>query len=290
MKIVTRFVPIPNTSAMDGKKQGSDLIESLTRIIQQKYDANQRYLDLEAFTNEAFKQDPSQTKFGQVLCKLIGSLCPDVVSISFASNHISSLEFFSDLFSHIPKLENVSFQNNNLKNIDDLRGFRGKDFTLLRELILDGNPIMTKVLSKPGSETSFLKYFLVFICTNHIFCSNMKKLFPTLKILDGQAMPENIVETMGSSQGSSLPLSVKSGFSDSPESLGIAQMFLLKFYELFDTNRDGLSHFYEDSSCFSLHVADCIRKDQPSPELLFKQWWPFQRSLSKVIHTGTYHL
>ncbi len=103
-------------------------------------------------------------------------------------------------------------------------------------------------------------------------------------MLDGHSL----LDIEPASDPNDLPVTVKSGFSDSSDTLRIGQMFLLKFFELFDTNRNGLANFYEDSSCFSLQVADSLRKDQPTAELLFKQWWPFQRSLMKVTQTGMY--
>ncbi len=109
---------------------------------------------------------------------------------------------------------NVSFKDNNLRTYDDLKGFKGKEFQNLRELILDGNPLRTKEVAKAGGTIN-LK-------------SNVKSLFPSVKILDGEELLDEI--KFGVEDDSKLKVPVRTGFSDSPETLALVQDFLLRYF------------------------------------------------------------
>jgi nuclear RNA export factor len=66
-----------------------------------------------------------------------------VQTISLANNNFSDAHLLNNLPHYLPKLANLSLQNNRLrawKDIDYISGRRGK-LTLLRELILLGNPL-----------------------------------------------------------------------------------------------------------------------------------------------------
>lgn len=193
-----------------------------------------------------------------------------VQTISFANNGIGSLNFFSDLYRHVPRLANLSFKDNKLKTYDDLKGFNGKEFAALHELVLDGNPVKTKEIEKSGSEINFR--------------SNVKNLFPSLRMLDGEPMMESI--KFGVEESNELPSTVKQGFFDSPNTQSAVQAFLLQYYNLFDNNRAALGSFYEESSSFSISIAKNLKKDGPGSELLFKNWMPFNRSLDKITQAG----
>ncbi len=143
------------------------IVDGLTQIIQQNYNPASKYLNLErlmddpgfkALNSKGFHANPKATKFGLVLSKLIGTTCPDVQTISFASNGIRSLDHFSHLADQVPNLANVSFKDNLLRTYDDLNGFHGKDFHHLHELILEGNPLKEKELEKNGNTINFKRY------------------------------------------------------------------------------------------------------------------------------------
>jgi hypothetical protein len=55
----------------------------LSQLIRSRYQG--RYLNLDNIDNTVFAKF---SQAGAVLCKLIGQLCPDVESISFAQNNI----------------------------------------------------------------------------------------------------------------------------------------------------------------------------------------------------------
>lgn len=66
-----------------------------------------------------------------------------VQTISLANNKIASGQILSTLAHYLPKLANLSLENNDLKvwrDVDYLSGRRGK-LEHLRELIMIGNPL-----------------------------------------------------------------------------------------------------------------------------------------------------
>lgn len=182
------------------------------------------------------------------------------------------MSFFSDLYRHVPRLANLSFKDNKLRNYDDLKGLNGKRFPALRELILDGNQVKSKEIEKTGSMINFK--------------SNVKNLFPSLKLLDGEPLLEEIKFGV-EAESSEIPFPIKEGFFDSQNTQSVVQGFLLMYYELFDSNRSALASFYEDNSTFSLSIAKNHKKDGPSSDLLFKNWLPFNRSLDRITQAGT---
>ncbi len=76
-------------------------------------------------------------------------------TLSLANNSLRSLSMFSTLPNQLPGLINLSFQNNNLSFFKDIDCFPGKYLVHLRELLLTGNPIVSKEMGKPGGETKY---------------------------------------------------------------------------------------------------------------------------------------
>jgi hypothetical protein len=104
-----------------------------------------------------------------------------------------------------------------------------------------------------------------------------------LKLLDGEELLDEI--EFGVEVTNKLPVTVKTGFSDSNVSLTTAQGFLGAFFEHFDGNRSMLSNFYDVNSCFSLSVSNNSansKLDRNAYENLFKSWLPKSRNLIRV--------
>jgi nuclear RNA export factor len=160
-KITIEFYK-PNSAEL--QEQKSDIIAKLTTLVISRYDANSNFLNLERMvedpvflstTLKGFSHTPLGQKFGVALCKLISDNCPEIKTLSLANNKITDTNFFSTLSNRIPNLENISFKDNFIKTFDDLKPFNGERFKNLRELILDGNPIRDKELSKAGGLINF---------------------------------------------------------------------------------------------------------------------------------------
>jgi nuclear RNA export factor len=94
---------------------------------------------------------------------LIRDSCFDhqVQTLSLANNSISSGQLLSTLAHYLPKLANLSLQNNNLKvwrDIDFISGRKGK-LEHLRELILLGNPLREQEIQN-GRGDKYKRYAL----------------------------------------------------------------------------------------------------------------------------------
>ena len=143
------------------------IVDLLTALVQSRYDTNSKFLNLENLIEDpnfiatkikGFQKNVIGSKFGAALCKLVEELCPEIKTISLANNKIENLTFFSTLAGRVPDLENISFKDNLIRTFEDLQPFNGRNFKSLRELILDGNPIREKELSKAGGHINFMRY------------------------------------------------------------------------------------------------------------------------------------
>jgi nuclear RNA export factor len=81
--------------------------------------------------------------------------------LSLANNNIGSGQLLSTLAHYLPKLANLSLQNNNLKvwrDVDFISGRKGK-LEHLRELILLGNPLREQEIQS-GRGDKYKRYVL----------------------------------------------------------------------------------------------------------------------------------
>ncbi|TPX55254.1 hypothetical protein PhCBS80983_g05475 [Powellomyces hirtus] len=192
--------------------------------------------------------------------------------MSLASNQLENLKPFSMLPSYVPKLTALSFQENLLRSLRDLEPLRGADLTVLRELLLTGNPLRDKELAKPGGDV--------------VYRSDIKKLFPSIEVLDMEPVVGDITFAVDA-MSMELPLSTKPGFFDSPATAAIVHDFLQTFLNLFDNNRSGLFDLYHDHSSFSVSLdtrpASTTRSSHPSSRdgPLFSAWKNFDHNLEK---------
>ncbi|KAI8918953.1 hypothetical protein BC831DRAFT_481597 [Entophlyctis helioformis] len=273
----------PGASPSLARSQGSAVIEQLTLLVRSRYSQEAKRLDFDRVHDDPIvmterlkvfdHHDPS-SKLGPVLCKIIGEQCPGLETLSLSGNRLRTLAHFSSLHQRLPSLVNLSLQDNQLVSFRDLEPFSGKEFKNLRELLLIGNPVRERELIKAGGNINYT--------------SDVKKLFPTIQLLDMEPVLEEI--QFGVQATARFPLDVKPGFIDSDATRAIADQFVQAFFTLFDTNRAGLIDFYADEATFSLSV-NSIRVSNGSgafyansgrSDRSFDSWWSFNRNLSKL--------
>ncbi|KAJ3055798.1 nuclear mRNA export, poly(A)+RNA binding protein [Rhizophlyctis rosea] len=257
-----------------GSGPATPIIPLLTSLVQSRYNQAAKFLNLESIHNDpnvvnsGIRTFEERTQFGAVICKIIHQHCPGVESISFASNRLRTLSHFESLHQQLPGLTALSFKDNQLNSLRDIEPISGKDFPNLRELLMTGNPFRERDVKRPGGD---IKYR-----------SDMKKLFPSIQVLDLEPILEDIqfgVDTMAMDLG----LSVCGGFVDSEETAKTVQDFLQKFFHVFDNNRPQLVSFYDGNAIFSLSVNP-IKNPNPvaKSERNFDAWQPFNRNLFRV--------
>lgn len=258
-------------------------IEVLTQLLGTRYDAMNKFLNLEAMDMDpivrnsgldGISKDQESSKMGPVICKLIAEKCPDVQTISLARNRLRTTFPFATLWERLPNLVNLSLQDNMLSSYRELEPINGKEFKFLRELVLVGNPLQQQQCSKPGGE---LRYR-----------SDIKKLFPSIQVLDSQKVLEEISFDIGESSVNrvELPLEVKQGFFDNDVTSGTAGSFLQRFFQLFDDSRSALLDLYDPTSIFTLHINPNPppHRSQTRRREDFEAWWNHNRNHSRFTH------
>ncbi|KNC96593.1 uncharacterized protein SPPG_08177 [Spizellomyces punctatus DAOM BR117] len=254
----------------------TNIIDAFRMLIRSRYRPENKFLDLENMVSDPIMQNAgvrgfeAESKMGGVICKMIGELCPDVSTISFASNRLTTLQHVSNLPKHVPNVTALSFQDNQLRSFRDLEPLKGADLPHLRELLLIGNPVRDKEVAKPGGEI--------------VYRSDVKKLFPSIELLDMEPVIGDITFAVDA-MSVELPLSVKPGFMDSPATAATATDFVQKFLRSFDGNRETLFDVYHDQACFSLMV-DNRSRGTSNKQHYFDTWRNFNRNLDKVKDAG----
>jgi len=122
------------------KKQHLNL-QLLPRYIEQLYNSKGRFLDLAKLNmSQEVRCNLNSFGFMQALWKILAEKCPQVKTISFGYNGITTLKAFANLHEFCPDLINLSFEGNNIGDVtevDSLKGLR------LRELLFINNPIQS---------------------------------------------------------------------------------------------------------------------------------------------------
>ncbi|KAJ3084400.1 nuclear mRNA export, poly(A)+RNA binding protein [Rhizoclosmatium hyalinum] len=234
----------------------------ITEILQSRYNQEGKFLDLANLPNDprmqsnvslsGFGSDSQETlKIGPVICKLVGKLFPDVMSINFHSCKLLSLKPFATLSVYCPFVQNLCFESNMLQAYRDVEALEGHRLKNLREVIFGGNPVYDREAKKgePGITA---------------YRTKMKQIFPTIKILDMVPFEDEIaLPEIGLPSEDALPETEKGSFMDSEVTANMVQAFIPKFFGLFDSNRPALSDVYLDNSHFSVSVNPVLRRIRP---------------------------
>ncbi|KAJ1539011.1 nuclear mRNA export, poly(A)+RNA binding protein, partial [Nowakowskiella sp. JEL0078] len=208
--------------------QASNAVEILRTLVKSRYNPTQAFLNLNNINEDSIMINANiiagfnthlrkgSTRVGPVICKLIGEVCPEVQTITLDKNEITTLVQFSTLHTFAKHLVNLSIAENLIESYNDLRGIAGKEMKGLLELRLQGNPLEKSEKSIP---TGGLRYQ-----------TNVRSHFPSLKVLDGITLPEEIsfkIEAP-SKDKLNLALSVKSSWIDTVDTAKTSKDFIEK--------------------------------------------------------------
>ncbi len=191
-------------------------------------------LNLDQITSDCKIQLDNKSAVKAIL-DIISENCPDVQSISFGRNNISSLSPFKDLATAAPCLSNLSFEGNNISSLKEIAAI--SNLQNLRQLIFSGNPVSVQ------DHTSYIAF--------------LQFKFPMLELIDGQVTPKfmklNIPEN---TFVGNLP-SVRGSFFSDESAEQFAMTFVPKYFEAYDDeNRANLLlDAYHDQSCLSITVG-----------------------------------
>lgn len=246
------------------KKLSHQNKETLKQYIGMKYNNTNHVLDLRDCTTSlsSIRADFQNTAFVNDIGNIIKNNCPEVRTINFADNDISSLAGFRYFHKSAPNLANLCFSNNpimSLEELDHLKGYEKK----LNELILKGIPAVHGLDSR---------------IYNHEILSR----FPTLKLLDLNPV-QKLIEFNLPTHVSSVSLPpAKGSFFDTPGSQSTTTDFVQKFFAMYDSNRQKLFTVYNENACFSLSIPANVRYG-----ILPKEYVTHSRNLNTLSSSST---
>lgn len=223
----------------DGTKNPatSSTIELLRSFLRMRYNPTSKMLDLTNMVNEAslvqaglFSTTNTSAKFFSALMKLATHDKLDIESVNLSENSLDErCKYLLELALSYPALKNLAFANNNFTRVDFLEKLKGK-FSLLRELIITGNPLLNN--SDPGTLRRIVA------------------IFPRLIILNGQQVrDEGRVNALFK-----FPVTKKAMFFESPDLSKVAANFVSAYIRLWDQQRTELLQLYTQDSQFSYQV------------------------------------
>ncbi|KAH3763934.1 TAP Cterminal subfamily protein [Pelomyxa schiedti] len=213
------------------------LEQAFTAYVHQAYNKQAKFLDLSSIQSKINVQaDLNLAPVFLSLWKVMWSQCPQIESISFAGNKLTTLRGLGHSMAvQLRDLKNFSFSNNcisELEELDHLKRLR------VRELDLRMNPVFSLANYQGAVE----------------------RKFPQLRILDG-------AQVQMLRRVASLPSWITTGvadlppcipnFSDSDATRQTAAGFITRFFDKFDKDRGDLVASYTDQSFFSMSLLGC---------------------------------
>jgi len=196
-------------------------------------------------------------------CQKIGASAK-VVSLILAGNGISSLAGFSRFRRNFPNCVNLSLDNNNIDNFDELDYIRDvpgnqqqrqQPTSVMREISFQGNPIYEK-LKKIDSKQ---------------YTQAILQRFPDLKFLDTEALQQVTFATdLTKNKTMELP-PPKGNYFESDQIRDLVFSFVNQYFQLYDGDRSKLLGVYDENACFTYSVStkEGFEKDRKALESLF---------------------
>jgi nuclear RNA export factor len=220
----------------------SEARETIKAFVASKYNAEALSLDLEGCSEQLSSQTGAtfaNTRFVQEICNIIRDHIPDVRTVNFSNNNITTLSAFRFLAKSAPSLLNICLRSNSIKSIKELDYLRGYSDTL-NELILSDNPCVAS--ASPA-----------------MYQHEVLTRFPFCKYLDG-SQPQPLIQFNLANESTASKVPEDQGsFFDSESSQANAIAFVNQYFPLYDSNRQGLLSAYAHDACFSVTVSKNAR-------------------------------
>ncbi|KAI8884790.1 NTF2-like protein [Backusella circina FSU 941] len=250
---------LPMTPVVHHQKKETT-IDILRNFLLSRWNSDAKYLNL-----DSMKDDPILKKngikapgvpganavVGPAMMKLAGEMFGnDVITLSIGNNHLKNVQQVSTLAQYLPNIQNLSFQNNLIKEYEGLEALSGTGkLRSLKELLLAGNPLRDSEIKQRGNDRAYIR--------------NIVKRFPSIVLLDGVAVVLS-EEEIGSvhKTGRVLPLDNKPNYFDTDASQTAAVDFLSKYLHCFDSNRASLTPLYDQNAIFSITSNIKLRSQQ----------------------------
>lgn len=246
-------------------------MQKLGEFLQSVMSSDQSMMDLHQLQNTDFYRltdqfnmnDPDFVNSFFFVCQKIGASAK-VVSLNLAGNGISNLVGFTHFRKYFPNCVNLSLENNNIDNFDELDYIRDMSggqqhqqtpMSAMREISFQGNPIYEK-LKKIDSKQ---------------YTQAILQRFPDLKFLDTEALQQVTFATdLTKNKIMELP-PPKGNYFESEPIRDLIFSFVNRYFQLYDGDRSKLLGVYDDSSCFSYSVStkEGFEKDKKALDSLY---------------------
>ncbi|KAI8067743.1 hypothetical protein BC940DRAFT_300360 [Gongronella butleri] len=248
------------TTDQDEQKSKLTTMDVLRLFLKSRWAGDAGYLNLDNMADDAILKKhairppgdkAASAVVGPAMMKLAGEMFGDkVVSLSLANNRLLNVQAVSTLAQYLPQLQNLSLQHNLIKAYEGLEAISGTGKLLhLRELVLDGNPLVTNELKQRGHTRAYVR--------------NIVKRFPTLFLLDGAPiqLSEDDVQQIHKT-GKVLPLDTHPSYFDTQDTRSIAMDFLINYYQCYDSaDRAPLALLYHPEATLSMASRLRLRAD-----------------------------
>lgn len=264
-------------------KEGEESTESpQTQLLRQKLQellASRYNVESTLLTLSTLGSDPILVELGLLsdsaggavkTFKVLMKLCEDqfktprekrdaVSSVTLADNALDSLDAVFDLAKTFPQLKHLDLSRNRLSSLKQLQKWRGH-FKGLETLLLNDNPI---------------------IQTEPNYAMDIMKWFPKLQNLSGVQVrtPEEVQLAMQKRRPKPIP---QQG-NDFRDINGLAEDFILKFFPMYDSNRNLLLQtYYDENSSFTLAVVNGVPKAKDTVVLPWSAYISRSRNHAKI--------
>lgn len=232
-------------------------------------------------------QPGAHKDIGSVMWKLAAELYPSMITLSLANNDFKTLAPCASLPQHLPHLQNLSLENNDLKWTKDLtplsKNRLGK-LRNLRELMLTGNPMQENAaaaMNEEGYRAEVLAHFPTLVLLDRVSVSQKETAGAQVLLSIGKAKGAEQSTLGPETPTRNFPLQNKAGFSDEAAS-GIVLNFLHKYFTLFDTARESqeLRAVYASNATWSLCLNHRVPPRAVSAGFVHSPDLPRQRDLN----------
>ncbi|KAF8896554.1 hypothetical protein BD779DRAFT_1496546 [Infundibulicybe gibba] len=283
-------------------------VELWREFVQSRWDRDAGFLNLDAMIDDEFVKKNNLTPPGYggstrdaaVLYKLASQLKPEIKSLSLANNRLNG-HHLSNLSHYLPRLANLSLQNNQLKAYKDIDILspRKEKLSRLRELVLIGNPLRETELQKDHGSN---------------YQREITRRLPSLEVLDQETLAQisfDVSQPSNTELDAQIPTSQTFPCEMGPSFITgvdgtLLSNFLIHFFKLFDTERSALANVYDTAATFSYSANTNVpirarleghHYQLPNQRKLdWTPWYSGSRNLNKInnhsravrsLHIGT---
>ncbi|KAJ6468355.1 hypothetical protein C8R45DRAFT_1018431 [Mycena sanguinolenta] len=236
-------------------------VDHLNEFVKKRYDPQTKCLNLDSMADDELLRKHNlpapglgggSAREAGVIFKLASRLKPPVETLSLSNNGLSG-QHLTYLDKYLPRIVNLSLQNNNLrmwKDLDPISSRREK-LVHLRELVLLGNPIREQEYINGNADR---------------YKREVARRFSSLELIDQEAIAKISFDvapsdatagTVKPPDATTFPFQMGPSFIDGVDP-SLVSTFLSRFFPAFDTQRPSLSDVYAPNSTFSFSANTSI--------------------------------